>query len=178
MILNPEKVHWGERWYENSDGSGQFGPPLVASVKPSGLVFMKKTCLRSRIRDNKLIGIDINCNIWTKEQGVIRDDLGTDLNEYFQPPQFKKERDIDYRVNAKEIKLRIGLFLDAMPGRKILQMVTISFPQNTLDEQAMLFRNRWETALRKAGWLRHFLWIAERQKNGTIHFSKTNRTSR
>jgi hypothetical protein len=57
-----------------------------------------------------------------------------------------------------------------MKGSKELYFWTITFPAKTSDEIAYQAFNTWLTTLRQKKHLRDYLWIAERQKIGTIHF--------
>lgn len=76
----------------------------------------------------------------------------------------------NYRINKKEVSHRIRGFLNQMKGEKLLYFWTISFPIHTTDNTAYLLLNKWLTRLRQEKMLRDYLWIAERQKNQTIHF--------
>ena len=55
-------------------------------------------------------------------------------------------------------------------SRKFLAFYSISFPNGLSDNHAYTVFNIWLTRCRKAGGLNTYLWVAERQKNGTIHF--------
>ena len=57
-----------------------------------------------------------------------------------------------------------------MKGEKKLYFWTITFPLNTTDDTAFICFNKWLTRVRKELNLRSYLWITERQGNGTIHF--------
>lgn len=76
----------------------------------------------------------------------------------------------NYRVNARIIKQRIQSFLNTKTGGRALYFWTISFPQGTPDNVGHAMFNVWLTMLRKHGLLKMYLWVSERQKNGTIHF--------
>jgi hypothetical protein len=58
----------------------------------------------------------------------------------------------------------------AMRGEKQLYFWTITFPLNTNDDTAFILLNKWLTRLRQEKMLRSYLWVSERQENGTIHF--------
>lgn len=75
-----------------------------------------------------------------------------------------------YRVNKKEVSHRIKGFVNAMKGEKMLYFWTVSFPLKTSDDTAHILLNKWMTRLRQEKLLKEYLWIAERQENGTIHF--------
>jgi hypothetical protein len=75
-----------------------------------------------------------------------------------------------YEVNKKEVSHRIRNYVNQMKGEKKLYFWTITFPLDTSDNHAFLCYNKWLTRLRKEKMLRSYIWVSERQKNGTIHF--------
>jgi hypothetical protein len=85
-----------------------------------------------------------------------------------------------YRLNKRKIRGRIIVYTDLVRRsnffkRKQLYFWTISFPAGTTDEMCYQLLNTWLTALRQPSRyhkpiLHSYLWVAERQKNGTIHF--------
>lgn len=74
------------------------------------------------------------------------------------------------RVRKNLLKNRCDAFSRLSDSQRFLAFYTISFPAHFSDESAMKCLNKWLTRVRK--WRRKFpyLWVAERQKNGTIHF--------
>lgn len=75
-----------------------------------------------------------------------------------------------YRIDKKQVSHRIRGYLNQMKGEKMLYFWTITFPLNTPDDTCYILLNKWLTRLRQEKMLREYLWIAERQENGTIHF--------
>jgi hypothetical protein len=73
-------------------------------------------------------------------------------------------------INKKEISHRIRNMVNQMAGEKKLYFWTVTFPEKTNDNTAFILLNKWLTRLRQEKMLRSYLWITERQKNGTIHF--------
>jgi hypothetical protein len=55
-------------------------------------------------------------------------------------------------------------------SRKFLAFYSIRFPVGLPDEKAYKIFNTWFTRCRRDSGLKTYLWVAERQKNGTIHF--------
>lgn len=185
----------GERFFTLSDDTGYFAPALIAGISLSGLTRMKKGEYSTRITKNSLIEVSaedevvpinagktvplsykvspfslnhVDSSIISEfEQRGVLVMTGVDSNTIFGPPPDKVER--RYYVNAREVRARISLYLDAM-HRPRLHMVTISFPPQVTEALAARFRNAWETAMRKKGILKDFLWITEFQQNGTPHF--------
>jgi hypothetical protein len=85
--------------------------------------------------------------------------------------QPKKNRiKFSYSVNKKEVRQRILGYINTQKGRKELYFWTVSFPAGTSDESGYSAFNTWLTALRYYKLLKDYLWVAERQQNGTIHF--------
>ncbi len=87
-----------------------------------------------------------------------------------KPPITKTGRIRQYRIHKKEVIHRIRNYVNAMKGEKLLYFWTITFPEGTNDNTAYVLLNKWLTRLRTEKMLKEYLWIAERQKNGTVHF--------
>lgn len=107
------------------------------------------------------------------------------LKDFIPPPPKKYPKKIDpsielppkktrikakYIVNKKEVTHRIRNMILAMSGEKQLYFWTITFFQDTTDDTAFTLMNKWLTRLRTEKMLKSYLWVSERQKNGTIHF--------
>lgn len=75
-----------------------------------------------------------------------------------------------YKINKRQITHRIHNYVNQMKGQKILYFWTISFPKNIADNTAYKVFNTWLTRMRTDAFLKSYLWIAERQQNGTIHY--------
>ena len=82
-----------------------------------------------------------------------------------QPPREKT-----FKVHKTEVRNRIFGMINTMNGRKELYFWTVTFPMNTPDHIVYKLFNTWLTTLRQKKWLKNYLWIAERQQNGTVHF--------
>ena len=76
----------------------------------------------------------------------------------------------EYRVNKMEVRQRILSMINTMQGSKELYFWTISFPAGMSDNLCYQSFNTWLTTLRQKKMLKNYLWIAERQQIGTIHF--------
>jgi hypothetical protein len=74
-----------------------------------------------------------------------------------------------YYVNEKIISGRVFSYVTAMKN-PVLHVVTISFPPVVSDNQGYQYLNTWLTVCRESLHLRQYLWVAERQENGTVHF--------
>lgn len=75
-----------------------------------------------------------------------------------------------YRIDKKEVSHRIKGYINQMKGEKMLYFWTVSFPEKTTDDTAHILLNKWLTRLRHERMLKDYLWLSERQENGTIHF--------
>ena len=75
-----------------------------------------------------------------------------------------------YRIDKTEVSHRIRNYINQMKGEKMLYFWTITFPQHTTDDTAYILLNKWLTRLRTENMIKEYLWITERQENGTIHF--------
>lgn len=91
----------------------------------------------------------------------------SDTDLLTSPPKRKK---VGYRVNKKEIRQRLLGYINTQRGKKELYFWTVTFFKGTADDLCYKIFNIWLTALRKYRMLREYLWVAERQENGTIHF--------
>src|SRR3989304_8750072 len=57
-----------------------------------------------------------------------------------------------------------------MSGEKMLYFWTVTLPPGTSDNIAFVLLNKWLTRLRQEKMIKEYLWISERQQNGTIHY--------
>jgi len=82
--------------------------------------------------------------------------------------QTKKER--FYVIDKSKVRHRVENYAEAMKGEKLMYFWTVTFPKGTDDDQCYKMFNIWLTRLRKEKLLKDYLWVAERQQNGTIHY--------
>jgi len=80
-----------------------------------------------------------------------------------------------YRLNKRKLRDRIGVYVDCMRRSrrwkiKQLYFFTVTFPEGTADDICYRLLNTWLTTLRTRQVLHSYLWVAERQQNGTVHF--------
>lgn len=75
-----------------------------------------------------------------------------------------------YTVNKKEVRQRILGYMNTQKGKKELFFWTVTFPPAVDDNTAYQAYNTWLTRLRQLKMLKEYIWIAERQEKGTIHF--------
>lgn len=137
----------------------KFDDVLTLSVGINGVIDLKTTEFNSRYSGSK-------------KYKIISD--GTAIRKVIKKPEFKKtllnpSKKI-YQVNSKEVKARIANWINCMGRQKNLFFYTISFPTQITDTTAYKCLNSWLTTARSTYELKNYLWVAERQKNGTIHF--------
>ena len=80
----------------------------------------------------------------------------------------RKER--SYKLNKSKVRKKCNALSRLQKSKKFLAFYSISFPYGLTDEIGYKIYNTWLTRCRKDCGLKSYLWIAERQKNGTIHF--------
>lgn len=84
--------------------------------------------------------------------------------------KFIEEHKKTYRLNKSMIKKKCNAFSRLEKSKKFLAFYSISFPKGLPDENAYKIFNTWLTRCRKNSGLKSYLWVAERQKNLTVHF--------
>lgn len=75
-----------------------------------------------------------------------------------------------YRMNRKEVRKRAIAYSLLSRSMRFLAFYSISFPLGIPDEVAYDIWNRVLTRLRQDAGLRSYLWVSERQQNGTTHY--------
>jgi hypothetical protein len=81
-----------------------------------------------------------------------------------------------YKLNKSKIRQKINAFFNLQATREFCAFYTITFPAGTGDDDAYKLFNLWQTRCRKGNGLKSFIWVAERQKNGTIHYHMLTNT--
>lgn len=77
-----------------------------------------------------------------------------------------------YRLTNSRSKVRkkCYAFSRLEKSKRFFAFYSISFPKGMSDETGYKLFNTWLTRCRRKQGLKSYLWVAERQKNGTIHF--------
>ena len=75
-----------------------------------------------------------------------------------------------YKLNKSKVRKKCNALGRLEKSKKFLAFYSISFPNGLTDETGYKIYNTWLTRCRRDSGLKTYLWIAERQKNGTIHF--------
>lgn len=101
----------------------------------------------------------------------IQEVYDTEKSNYHKIPKRKpKEENEGYKVNIGVVKKRIWLLFLMNNVSSNLYFLTISFPMSIYDDVAYSCFNSWLTNMRQKQGLKDYLWVAERQSNGTVHF--------
>lgn len=83
----------------------------------------------------------------------------------------KSEKKVQlYGLRKTKIRNKILNFFSLNKSKKFCAFYSISFPVEISDEIGYKVFNTWLTRCRKEVGLKSYLWVAERQKNGTLHF--------
>ena len=75
-----------------------------------------------------------------------------------------------YTLRKGKIRNKILNFFNLNASKKFCAFYSISFPKGFPDELCYKIFNTWLTRCRKDCNLKSYLWVAERQKNNTLHF--------
>jgi hypothetical protein len=75
-----------------------------------------------------------------------------------------------YGLKKNKIRNKILSFFSLNKSKKFCAFYTITFPMGIDDDIAYQLLNTWLTRCRKSLNLKSYLWVAERQKNNTLHF--------
>jgi len=78
----------------------------------------------------------------------------------------RKER----KLNSRKVRGKVYAWQNTLMSNERLHFITITFPLATPDGVAYKALNTWLTGLRQADMVSNYLWVAERQKNDTLHY--------
>lgn len=161
-------------------------PPVSSSdlprykLTPVGVVEILNYPLQSHVSGSASHVVDINGRLISR--GDLRRETApkedpkkkkTRNKKPDSPPGNREEKPKpprEYSINASKVRARIRAMLNTMAGRYELYFVTISFPEGTKDDICYQSFNTWLTTLRQKKRIRGYIWVTERQKNGTLHF--------
>lgn len=110
----------------------------------------------------------LNCGA---EYGIKKAIITSGIDQQNSRYQTAKRQLKDKRViNKSKVKGKMFALFNLKCSRKFMAFYSVSFPIGTNDDQAFECWNYWLTKLRKAYRLENYIWVTERQKNGTIHY--------
>ena len=138
-------------------------PPLFASSQGGGAFEYAAAPLRYELHKGIVKMSDIEkYNEKLKENRELKN---AKIDSFFRKLFRKKE---EHKLNKSKIKSKIYAFAKSIQQK--IKFFTITFPQHTPDDLCFKFFNEWLTYLRKNNHIDNYLWVAERQKNTTIHY--------
>lgn len=100
----------------------------------------------------------------------------TEQAHHIEPEKTKRPKKTEYKLNKKKVREKCSAFFGLRQSKKFLAFYSISFPMGFPDEFAYQCFNTVKTRMREECGLKSYLWVAERQKNGTIHFHMLTNT--
>jgi len=85
--------------------------------------------------------------------------------------QTKKRVKKEYKqINKSKVKAKMYALFNLKNSRKFMAFYSVSFPIDSSDDMCFKCWNYFLTACRKRFNLVNYVWVTERQKNGTLHF--------
>jgi hypothetical protein len=75
-----------------------------------------------------------------------------------------------YQIDKRKLERKAKAFGALESSKKFIGFYSVSFPRNFSDENCRKCWNIWLTKLREKHRLNNYIWVAERQKNKTLHF--------
>lgn len=157
-----------------------FYEETICSISTSGL-----TILKSGKYHERHIGMKSH---WVDQRGKIakRDKTPKTTHKKKKPkpvetesqpqadlPEKKESQPRTYSLKKAQIRHRIQNYVSALQGRQVCYFITVSFPAKTEDKICYQAFNTWLTRLRQLKIVGGYLWVAERQQNGTLHYHFT-----
>ena len=101
---------------------------------------------------------------------VIKENEPEEITEKVKKVKDDKKPKALYGLRKTKIRNKILNFFSLNKSKKFCAFYSISFPVEISDEIGYKVFNTWLTRCRKECGLKSYLWVAERQKNGTLHF--------
>jgi hypothetical protein len=159
-----------------------FHHELTIKASAAGITILKGSRFRKRYTGSRQSAVDINGKMYLRAadlkkiiaesstdpgrrpgKAATQSEIALTADQLQRPPKY-------YKVAKTEVRNRILGMINTQRGKKELYFWTVTFPEGTIDAVAYRLFQIWLTTLRQKKWLREYLWIAERQQNGTIHF--------
>ena len=116
----------------------------------------------------KQIRLEASKNELKENEAVDNEDhLNENISQEVEETEVEKKI---YRLNKSKVKKKCHALSRLEKSKKFMAFYSISFPIGLPDQTAYRIFNTWLTRCRKNSSLKSYLWVAERQKNETIHF--------
>lgn len=74
------------------------------------------------------------------------------------------------KLNKSKVRAKIYALFNTRKSRKFVAFYSVSFPFGNNDDMIFECWNYWLTYLRKNFGLSNYVWVSERQMNGTLHY--------
>lgn len=152
-----------------------FFEELTIKADLNGITILNEGRYRKRYTGSRKFSVDINGHLHTSSQ--LKKILLPTIEK--RPPrkavtavpvsEDEPQPEKSYSINKPEIRQRIFAMISKQK-KKELYFWTVTFPLKTDDKVIYKLFNTWLTTLRQKKWLKNYLWVAERQENGTLHF--------
>lgn len=175
----------GVTWLKDGTFRKRYTGNKYSAVDINGNLWLKNTELQKEIKGDRIsrFGVTSKKKSQVETQDVFKnkfitvenydqmyDNLSTQYANLLTANAKLSPQNKSYTINKREVRQRLLGYINTYHGKKELYFWTVSFPEGIPDQVAYKVYNIWLTALRQRGLLRQYLWIAERQENGTIHF--------
>ncbi len=98
---------------------------------------------------------------------ICEKNISAQQSRYQTKPRIKNTKK---RLNKSKVKGKMFALFNLECSRKFIAFYSVSFPLGNSDEELFICWNYWLTSLRKTFGLNNYIWVTERQKNGTLHF--------
>ena len=133
-----------------------------------GMCVVKQKGFRSRMSgSSKFLCRDTH--IFDKSY-VIKENEPEEIKEKVKKVKDEEKPKTLYGLRKTKIRNKILNFFSLNKSKKFCAFYSISFPIEITDDIGYKVFNTWLTRCRKECGLKSYLWVAERQKNGTLHF--------
>lgn len=97
-------------------------------------------------------------------------EINDELGDIRAAAEIKTHKQKKYTLNKSKVKKKLLTMAALRPAGKFIGFYSISFPLGMSDDNIFKAFNSWLTNCRKRYGLTSYLWITERQKNGTLHY--------
>ncbi len=153
-------------------------------ITNNGVIWLKSNEYGNRVAGKKIIQEKAPKSIistFSKQYSLTK--KLTDNDYYYNPegnrsinlelPRCKSRKESVkklYSINKRKVRARLTNFINTEQGQSRMYFYSLSFPKNINENVAYSLLNSTLTTLRTTHNVKNYLWIAERQKNGTIHY--------
>ena len=166
IILKENNIIYTKKKHEKFLGSSKYRFDVLKNQ-----IHFKEKKISVPVIPERIISVDSDSDSYR----ILREDYysgisNCDLLGRVLKEKEKRPKKTEYVLNKKKVRENCSAFFGLRQSRKFLAFYSISFPRHFPDDYAFKVLNTVLTRLRKGNGLKSYLWVAERQKNGTIHF--------